>query len=226
MKTWLTAVAGAVVFLSASACGDRSAEPGATAQARARQAQVQEDKGVFRSEKFGLSIRQPDGWYAEAPEKLWEVSQEGLDLIARDESERKQMGETFEEVTYPMFTFLETPPEKAGSFNASLNVAAENIRSSPQVARGSQYLDAVKNMLQATPMGYRFEDMELGVDIGGKTFDRLKTAANPAPYIVIRQDYYAMVEDGFAIIVIATYMNDDQKDTLEKAIGTIRFEQD
>lgn len=107
------------------------------------------------------------------------------------------------------------------SFNPSLMIVAEDISQFKTIKTGYDYLLNSKEILKTTNLGYKIDEKLLDKNINGLKFSNMKTTISNGNINVI-QDYYTIVKSGYAITMILTYTNSEEKIILENMINSIK----
>ena len=107
------------------------------------------------------------------------------------------------------------------SFNPSLMIVAEDISQFKTIKTGYDYLLNSKEILKTTNLGYKIDEKLLDKNINGLKFSNMKTTISNGN-INVMQDYYTIVKSGYAITMILTYTNSEEKIILENMINSIK----
>lgn len=80
--------------------------------------------------------------------------------------------------------------------------------------------------MSQAPLNYNFEPVVEGVVFDGQAFDLMATQVYSYSSIPMKQNYYATVRDGFAIVIVTSYMARSQKVDIDKMLETMEFNWD
>jgi hypothetical protein len=106
-------------------------------------------------------------------------------------------------------------------FNSSFIILSENLGGMP-IKKGRDYLAHAKEIMQQSHMSYQFAPDYPTEKIGNKEFDRMDVALNGQPENV-QQSYYSVIDRNFALSIIISYGDDEQKAELKNIISKIKF---
>ena len=106
-------------------------------------------------------------------------------------------------------------------FNSSFIILSENLGGMP-IKKGSDYLAHAKEIMQQSNMSYQFAPDYSTEKIGNKEFDRMDVSLNGQAEKV-QQSYYSVIDRDFALSIIISYGDDQQKAELKNIINKIKF---
>jgi len=106
-------------------------------------------------------------------------------------------------------------------FNSSFIILSENLGGMP-IKKGSDYLAHAKEIMQQSNMSYQFAPDYSTEKIGNKEFDRMDVSLNGQTGNV-QQSYYSVIDKDFALSIIISYGDDQQKAELKNIIDKIKF---
>jgi hypothetical protein len=90
------------------------------------------------------------------------------------------------------------------------------------IKKGSDYLAHAKEIMQQSNMSYQFAPDYSTEKIGNKEFDRMDVSLNGQTENV-QQSYYSIIDKDFALSIIISYGDDQQKAELKNIITKIKF---
>ena len=90
------------------------------------------------------------------------------------------------------------------------------------IKKGSDYLAHAKEIMQQSNMSYQFAPDYSTEKIGNKEFDRMDVSLNGQTENV-QQSYYSVIDRDFALSIIISYGDDQQKAELKNIINKIKF---
>lgn len=123
--------------------------------------------------------------------------------------------------TTTLCTMLKFKSEDTYYFNPSMLILAENVSSSPDVHNGKLYLELAETQLLKSDKRYEFPQKITKTVLGNLEFYKLtaRTLVNEN----VRQEYYAAVHDGYALIFILTADNEEDLNTLQNSLQRLNF---
>lgn len=161
-----TAVLLGFAWMGLVACTDQTDKSSAektSAQASAQTEQTQttasdkpqlssltstEDQVTYTNAYFGLTVRKPDGWFAQDAADLMQMSAEGLDAVLEDKKSKEALIQSTLKNTTPLFSFFSSKPGTVAENLSNVAAVAENMESSPELKTGCDYLSQVRTLLE------------------------------------------------------------------------------
>lgn len=179
--------------------------------------------GKYINSFFNFEIILPPGWVVQTREQN-QVKIEQATAWASGED--KNMGTSFKVSLANTTILLNVYQYEVGApvdFNPSFALTAENVQYAPGIKTGSDFLFHGRRTLKKLPLQLECTDGEFQrEDIHGQAFYVMNVSMKDAG-VTLKQKYYATVRNRFALGVIMTFINDEQKNTLEKVIHSITF---
>jgi hypothetical protein len=223
-------VAGRAVvaaFFVAALCAHASAQPGASPQAQQTpRPQASVGAGTitgttYFNEYFGMSLSVPAGWNFYDAQGRQAIVDNGRHLLSAPDKKSQDAMDAVQ--TLNLLTVSKLPQNQAGPDNALFACGAERLTGTG-IKSGVEYLTAMKKLLQyATPPAPLVEEDVSTEMVGGVEFGVLMLRyAGPAG--AIRQKYWVIPKRDYALFCISTYTNDDDRQLMSKAMGTIKFQ--
>jgi hypothetical protein len=112
----------------------------------------------------------------------------------------------------------------AVEYNPSIVLIAENIKNSPGIKNGKDYLFHARKLLEQSQLQYNYLDKEFEKEVvNGMDFYQLNAEINYGD-LTIKQVYYSTILKGFSFNVIISFTTEEQKSDLLKCFNTIKFE--
>ncbi|MGJ5642664.1 hypothetical protein [Formosa sp. S-31] len=183
----------------------------------------QTENNVYSNPYFGLSIKYPENWTPQSKRNIKAITASGEQILIEDNKPMASDIKAAQINTAYLFSLFNQPLEKASSYNASLNVVAENITAMPHIKRGRDYLLHSKNLLLQSRVPYKFDSNLDTKEIDGYTFDIMRSTADFGPYRV-KQEFFCIIRYGFSLSFVLSYTNDVEKQELYNAINTITLD--
>lgn len=181
------------------------------------------EKNKYLNSFFGFEMVLPDDWIIQTKEQVARIAQMGKDLVVGDDSKMKAIVKASEINTANLLMASQFEQGSAVEYNPSISVVAENIHYLPGIKTGKDYLFLARRILANSQLKYDFIDKDFNKEnIGGSDF-YLMNAEITYLGLNIKQLYYTTIRDGFSIIVIISYVNEEQKQNMLKTINSIKF---
>ena len=103
-------------------------------------------------------------------------------------------------------------------------LVAENLKLAPGIKTGSDYLFHTRKLLKQTQMQYNNIDGDFEkVMIDNQEFYKMNLDINHMG-LNIKQSYYSTILNGFSVNAVISFVNEAQKDELDKIVYSIKFE--
>jgi hypothetical protein len=216
----------AALFVAAL-CAHAEAQSGASPQAQATpQPQASAGAGTitgttYFNEYFRMSLSVPAGWNFYDAQGRQAIVDNGRHLLSAPD---KKLQEAMDAVqTLNLLTVSKLPQSQSGPDNALFACGAERLAGTG-IKSGVEYLTAMKKLIQyATPPVPLVEEDVSTETVGGVEFGVL-TLRYAGPAGAIRQKYWATPKRDYALFCISTYTNDDDRQLMSRAMGTIKFQ--
>jgi hypothetical protein len=172
---------------------------------------------------FDFEITLPDNWKVQSKEQLNDINNKGRDLIAGDNETMK----TFLKASEINSAFLLSANQyEVGApvdFNPSIAIVAENIKNSPGIKSGNDYLFQVRKLLRQSQVKYDYTDSVFSKETINKMDFYKMNAELTNMGLNIKQIYYSSILKGFSLGIIISFNNDQQKTELLKSVASLKF---
>ncbi|MOA09005.1 hypothetical protein D3C78_1288110 [compost metagenome] len=193
-----------------TACGDAKKEIGLGTTAN----------GSYTNDYFGVTLSFPSEWTfqdEESREKLMEASAE---IIAGDDESKKKQLDLASMKTLNLLVASQYPLD-SGQLGPSVVIVAEKVSLLQGVKNGKDYLEASKKFMIESQLPYDYKDITT-TKVGGKDMDMMQVTIENGD-MVITQDYYSSIIDGYAFNIIITYADDAMKAETDKIVQSVSF---
>lgn len=177
--------------------------------------------GKYCNDYFKLSLSVKKDWAIQDEDTKRLIADTGADVAGKSNEKLKKMIEASKQRTFYMLCVSKCDMRESKSFNPSLMIVAEDISQFKTIKTGYDYLLNSKEILKTTNLGYKIDEKLLDKNINGLKFSNMKTTISNGNINVI-QDYYTIVKSGYAITMILTYTNSEEKIILENMINSIK----
>lgn len=178
---------------------------------------------IYHNKYFGLEIKLPESWTV--------IDKEGQ--LRRREESKKIFGEKYKEMVEKMpddiqnaalLTINKYHPDSMvqGIYNSSFAMVAENIKRAGKIS-AEKYLDQASKLMKQAGMDVDVPDAYGKIKIGGKDFTVMPVTMRVRGY-AISQEYCVRIEKGFALLMLLTYGNEEQRRELTDILNAVKFE--
>ncbi|MNN05707.1 hypothetical protein D3C81_1184750 [compost metagenome] len=176
--------------------------------------------GSYTNDYFGVSLSFPNEWTfqdEESREKLMEASAK---IIAGDDESKKKQLDLASMKTLNLLVASQYPLD-SGQLGPSVVIVAEKVSLLQGVKNGKDYLEASKKFMIESQLPYDYKDITT-TKVGGKDMDMMQVTIENGD-MVITQDYYSSIIDGYAFNIIITYADDAMKAETDKIVQSVSF---
>jgi hypothetical protein len=180
------------------------------------------ENGVYANGYFDFEIPVPSNWAVQNKEQVQQLQKNGEELVSGNNKELGAKIKAADVRTAILLTVFKNKTDAVtDKFNSSFIILSENLGGMP-IKKGSDYLAHAKEIMQQSNMSYQFAPDYSTEKIGNKEFDRMDVALNGQPENV-QQSYYSIIDRNFALSIIISYGDDEQKAELKNIINKIKF---
>lgn len=182
------------------------------------------ESGVYQNDYFDFKIKLPEVWVVQSKEQTELISDAGRNLIAGDDDNMKAIFEASEINVANLLVAFQYEMGTPVDYNSNIMVVAENIKNSPGVKNGSDYLFLSRKIIEQGQLKYDYLSKEFESEtINNVEFHKMEAQLNYVG-IEIKQIYYSTILKGFSFNVIISYATDEQKEILLKALNSMDFD--
>ena len=180
------------------------------------------ENGVYANSYFDFEIPVPSNWAVQNKEQVQQLQKNGEELVSGNNKELGAKIKAADIRTAILLTVFKNKTDAVtDKFNSSFIILSENLGGMP-IKKGSDYLAHAKEIMQQSNMSYQFAPDYSTEKIGNKEFDRMDVSLNGQAQNV-QQSYYSIIDMGFALSIIISYGDDEQKAELKNIINKINF---
>lgn len=181
------------------------------------------DNNKYLNSFFKLELTLPDNWIVQTKEQTENLSEMGKELTAGDNKNLKAIIDASEINTANLLVVFQYEVGAAVDYNPGFMLVAENLKNSPGIKTGSDYLFQARKILKQSQVQYNYIDDKFKKEIiSGQEFYSMNCTIDYMG-INIKQIYYSTIIDGFCLNVILSYESDEQKNNLDKVINSMNF---
>ena len=180
------------------------------------------ENGVYTNNYFDFEIPVPPNWAVQNKEQVQQLQKTGEELVSGSNKELAAKIKAADIRTAILLTVFKNKTDTVTEkFNSSFIILSENLGGMP-IKKGSAYLEHAKEIMQQSNMSYQFAPNYASEKIGNREFDRMDvTLGGQTPNV--QQSYYSVIDGGFALSVIISYEDEEQKAELRNIINKIKF---
>jgi hypothetical protein len=180
------------------------------------------ENGTYTNSYFDFEIPVPSNWAVQNKEQVQQLQKTGEDLVSGNNKELGAKIKASNITTAILLTVFKNKTDAVtDKFNSSFIILSENLRGMP-IKKGSDYLAHAKEIMQQSNMSYQFVPEYSTEKIGNREFDRMDVSLSGQAENV-QQSYYSVIDQGFALSIIISYGDDQQKAELKNIINKIKF---
>ena len=181
------------------------------------------ENGVYTNDYFDFNIPVPQSWDVRNDEQVKQLQKKGSGLISGNNKELEAKIDEADVNTVVLLTVFKNKEDTtAVKFNPSFILLCENLQGSPDIKKGKDYLDHAKYLMQQSKMPYQFTPEYFTEKVGNKEFDRMDAVLD-GQMGGIQQSYYSIIDKGYALSIIISFVDADQKTELKEIINKIKF---
>jgi len=180
------------------------------------------EKGVYTNNYFDFEIPVPANWAVQNKEQVQQLQKTGEEVISGSNKELGAKIRAADVRTAMLLTVFKNKTDAVtDKFNSSFIILSENLGGMP-IKKGSDYLAHSKEIMQQSSMPYQFAPNYASEKIGNREFDRMDVSLGGQTGNV-QQSYYSTINNNFALSIIISYGDNEQKAELKDIINKIKF---
>ncbi len=181
------------------------------------------EDNVYSNAFFNFKIDIPTTWSIQNKEQINNLIEKGKKIVAGDNENLKKVLEASEINSAYLLTIFKHELGSPVDYNPSLMIIAENLKLSPGIKTGGDYLFHTRKILQQTTINYHTIDDDFKqVDLNNQEFYQMNAHATLGG-IALTQRYYSTIKNGFSINVVISFANDEQRAELEEILKSLAF---
>ena len=184
--------------------------------------QVKND--IYYNSFFGLEVNLPPNWSIRTKEQLQNLAESGKKLVASDDKNMKTIVNAIDVDNAILLGVSEYEVGTAVKYNPSLMLSVENLKNSPGIKTGSDYLFHCRKLLKQSQIQYDYIDEVFKKEVINNQDFYVMNASINVMELNISQIYYATIRNGFCLNVVISFIDDEQKNDLDKIVQSMNFE--
>lgn len=178
------------------------------------------ENGIYSNKFFNFDLSFDKDWSVQSKEEMAEMSKIGQDILIGESESLKKNFKASQVNVAELFGVFKFPVGTVSVYNPSLIINAENLKDFPDVRKPKDYMDSVRNLLDQAPFTLIYKKKLYSKIIGGKEFVAMEIYNQDYN---VTQEYFSTIHKGFAIVMVISYDDDDQKEELYKIIDNVKF---
>ena len=182
------------------------------------------ENGKYHNTFFELEITLPPDWAIRTQEQLQNLTEKGKKMIVGDDKNMKAIVDAVDIENAVLLGISKYEVGTVVDFNPSLILSVENLKGSPGIKTGSDYLFHCRKLIKQSHFQYDYIDEEFRKEvINNQDFYLMNTSVNYLE-LTVKQTYYATIRNGFCLILNISFIDDEQKRDLDRIVKSIKFD--
>jgi hypothetical protein len=179
------------------------------------------ENGTYSNTYFDFTMPIPETWEVQNEEQLKASRERGEQYIA---SKNERLASQLKDIDYAalLSVFKYRKDTITGTFNPSFMFVTENISRAPGINSPIKYFEQSQRMMRQSGVGYNIKPGFDRMNLGGKEFVRMQTTLT-VNGIEVNQAYYCTLIKDFALVLIISYVDEEQHEELREAVNKVRF---
>lgn len=150
------------------------------------------------------------------------IAEEGVKMITSDNKELESLMDASTIKTAQLLGVYKHDIGEAVECNPSFLCMSENLSYFSGIQSGKEYYYHMLKVLDKTELKYKLESETETIELSGEEIEKLKLSIDFLGS-KIYQEYYTVIKNGFALSFVVSYINDEQRNELEKIINSVQF---
>jgi len=184
----------------------------------------QVENNIYYNSFFELEIKLPPDWNIRTKEQLQNLAESGKKIIAGDDKNMKAIVNAVDVDNAVLLGVSEYEVGSAVSYNPSFMLSAENLKNSPGIKTGRDYLFHCRKLLEQSQIKYDYIDEVFEKEVISNQDFYLMNATIKYMGLNITQIYYATIRNGFCLTMIVSFIDDEQKNDLDRIVKSVKFD--
>jgi hypothetical protein len=182
------------------------------------------ESGIYKNNYFDFELPVPANWSVQNKEQVEQIKKLSEDMIGEKNKDLASQLKASEINYASLLTVFKYALDSAvaGEFNPSFALVAENLKNAPTIKSGKDYLVQAQTLMRQSGLTYSFEPGFSSERLGNKDFDRMNVVMTVRG-VDVQQSYYAILDKRFALAIVVSYGNDEQKQALKEVVSKIKF---
>jgi hypothetical protein len=167
----------------------------------------------YRQKYLSLEMTFDTTWAIQSKADIERIAKLSEAIISNDDEELKAILKATDVQIANLFAAFKYEMGTPVDYNPSIMLIAENVKQSPGIKKGSDYLFHAQKLLRRTSLDYEIDETIYQRMIDGKSFDGMKTYLNSGE-ITLTQEYFTFIKRDFCILFILSYVEEAEKEEL------------
>lgn len=181
------------------------------------------ENSTYKNSYFNFEMNLPPTWVVQSKEQTEMIVETGKKIAAGDNENLKTMIKASEVNSAYLLTVFKHELGTAVPYNPNIMILAENLKMSPGVKKGNDYLYHASRILKQSQVNYNHIDSTFDkLNFDNKEFYIMNAILNH-PNLELKQSYYTTIINGFALSFVISYASDEQKKELNSILESIKF---
>lgn len=182
------------------------------------------ENNIYTNSFFKFTITLPTGWIVQTKEQTNKIVSLGKISAVGNNKRLKAIIDASELRSTYLLTVFQHEVGAQVDYNPSLMIIVENIDFSPEIKTGKAYLNHTRTLIKQTPFHYNLDKKIDKININSNVLYVMNSSLEHKN-MRIEQEYYSIIRNNFAISIVTSFSNEDQKESLKETLGTLRFEE-
>ena len=176
---------------------------------------------IYKNDFFSMRVQFDPSWAIQGRKEMASLTNAGKDMLSGDDKKLNEALDASLVNVAELFMVFKFEPGSIAEFNPSFLVNAENLKMFPSVRDPKDYLSQAKKLFKNAKMNFAYRQDDYNIKIGGVDFVCMELEnLNYGIY----QDYFVTIRNGFALALIVSYANENDKNELYDIIDNVNFE--
>ncbi|WP_028887437.1 hypothetical protein [Tenacibaculum ovolyticum] len=181
------------------------------------------ENNVYSNSFFDFKMEVPSGWIVQTKEQTDKIREIGKKVVIGEDKNLEAIVKASEVNSAYLLTVFQHEVGAAVEYNPGFMLLVENLDFAPGIKTGADYLFNAKKLLKQSKIEYQGYDNEIEeVEINKQNFYVMSLSIEYAG-VNIKQKYFTTIRNGFSINLIMSFVDDNQKEILEKTLKTFKF---
>jgi len=179
---------------------------------------------VYTNEYFGLEAKLPEGWVNLDRETIDEITKVGNELVSNGDEKKKEQLEKLSE--QKALTYLMQYKYEMGhvGVNPGLSIGSEKLSFLQGINSSEKYLGILQEQLKVIEaIPYNVSDEIVIKTINDVEWSLLEASADFGNGIVLYQETYCVLREGYAIYVTVYYTDEEGKEEAAQFIEDLKI---
>jgi hypothetical protein len=178
---------------------------------------------VYHNDYLGMTITIPSEWTIQDLKTTQQIARTGERMIAGSNENMRATMEARQSQTTNLFNVFKHAPGSPVPYNPSIYAVAEDISLFPGIKTGGDYLYHARRLLESGQMEFSFPRDVAIETLAGVEFHVMNVEMKVPPSGKVMQEYFATVRKGYAVVLILSFTNEQERAELRNVLNTATF---